>query len=378
MSHHTHQEEEEDEDVESLFWEVPAPADAREDDALRKADPYVDAYVVRVPPQACGPLVQTMGRLQHQASTRDGAATDLRHLRRVRRRQVVVNKAEEEDDHASPPSTPAPSQLELCVLLGTVRALEALCTAQHVPLTTFATDTLGLAPEIRVHTERVPARMAESVDEQETFNAVWPTLFFPRQTLAYRRQERRLTRAAVAQMQRGLEAALQDALGTIVLDPVTGHVVSRAQTEAARQPGLLNPLATPTLLALQGVSRREREAGGSLGVVDGDSEAATRAPKGSGQYLCTGYDCYMVHEPTVFDSMALVHARVRRVVFGLAASSRDPSHYHVGGLTHYAVHALPNTNHKFRAFGCAEASGLGQRCRAHGRPRYPSRNSPPT
>jgi tRNA-specific adenosine deaminase 3 len=366
MSHHTPNEEEE-----SLFWEVPAPADALEDDA-RKADPYVDAYVARVPPQACGPLVQTIGRLQHQASTRDGAATDLRHLRRVRRRQVVGDKAEQknDDDNASPPS-----QLELCVLLGTVRDLEQVCTAQHSTLATYATDTLGLAPEIVVHTERVPARMAESTDELEKFNAVWPTLFFPRQTLASRRQERRLTLADMAQMQIGLEAALQDTLGTIVLDPVTGHVVSRAQKEAARQPGLQNPLSTPTLLAMQGVSRREREAG-SLGVADIDSEA-TRAPK-VGQYLCTGYDCYMVHEPTVFDSMALVHARVRRVVFGLAASktATDPSHHHVGGLTHYAVHALPNTNHKFRAFGCAEASALGQRCREHGRPSLPSIDAP--
>lgn len=58
---------------------------------------------------------------------------------------------------------------------------------------------------------------------------------------------------------------------------------------------------------------------------------------------------YMTREPSVFEAMALVHSRVRWVVFGEA--NKDD-----GGLggtgTSNAVHSLPGTNHRYRAFRC--------------------------
>ena len=58
----------------------------------------------------------------------------------------------------------------------------------------------------------------------------------------------------------------------------------------------------------------------------------------------------MTKEPGFFESMALVHARIRRVVFcndneggGLSGSSSEAS-----------IHALPSTNHRYRAFRCVK------------------------
>ena len=67
----------------------------------------------------------------------------------------------------------------------------------------------------------------------------------------------------------------------------------------------------------------------------------------NGQYLCTGYDVYLSKEPGVFESMALVHSRVRRVIFCM--SNKDDGG--LGGTGSAAsVHELPGTNHRFRAF----------------------------
>jgi hypothetical protein len=34
------------------------------------------------------------------------------------------------------------------------------------------------------------------------------------------------------------------------------------------------------------------------------------------QYICTGFDAFLTHEPDLFDAMALLHSRVSRVIFG--------------------------------------------------------------
>jgi len=35
------------------------------------------------------------------------------------------------------------------------------------------------------------------------------------------------------------------------------------------------------------------------------------------QYICTGLDAFLTHEPDLFDAMALLHSRVSRVIYGL-------------------------------------------------------------
>ncbi len=63
------------------------------------------------------------------------------------------------------------------------------------------------------------------------------------------------------------------------------------------------------------------------------------------------YDVYTTIEPGIFESMALVHSRVGRVIFG--ANNKEE-----GGLggtgNNISVHCLPGTNHRYRAFRCYE------------------------
>ena len=64
------------------------------------------------------------------------------------------------------------------------------------------------------------------------------------------------------------------------------------------------------------------------------------------------YDVYLTKEPNVYEAMALVHSRVRRVVFGV----RDKDMGGLGGAANAAnrqntgIHSLPGTNHHYRVF----------------------------
>ncbi|KAN0006734.1 hypothetical protein ACTFIU_004925 [Dictyostelium citrinum] len=62
-----------------------------------------------------------------------------------------------------------------------------------------------------------------------------------------------------------------------------------------------------------------------------------------GQYLATNFHLYITKEPCVMCSMALVHSRVKRVVYG--SSSRD------GGLgTYLKIHTEKSLNHRFEVY----------------------------
>ena len=66
----------------------------------------------------------------------------------------------------------------------------------------------------------------------------------------------------------------------VIVDPINRKIVASSDREQQERAIMSNnPLATPVLLAIQGVSRIEREAARNLSAVEFSR----------GQYLCTGY-----------------------------------------------------------------------------------------
>lgn len=67
-------------------------------------------------------------------------------------------------------------------------------------------------------------------------------------------------------------------------------------------------------------------------------------------YLCTGWDCYVVREPCVFCAMALVHARVRRVIFARGWAEGGA----LGGRL--KLHGVRSLNHHYTVYSMAAAA----------------------
>jgi len=64
-------------------------------------------------------------------------------------------------------------------------------------------------------------------------------------------------------------------------------------------------------------------------------------------YLSTGYDCYVLNEPCAMCSMALVHSRLRRVVYSIS----DKSYGMLGG-SGVRLHSIKSLNHHFVVHQC--------------------------
>ena len=279
------------------------------------------------------------------------------------------------------------NKLRLDVLIGAASQVDRMFASEHktndddIPIDDVITTWLESKYQVRnVCKVSLPGREPSSEEEWKDYQKIWPTTFFPNKSIEQKQTERHLTNQEVELMRKGMQAALLDAkqqqqqqqqkqdeesllaqvvVGTVILDPYTGDIVGRAAPERAMQRQLFttnrqnennnNPLATSILYAIQSVSRVERECAVKQGM---DSDTFQ-----GGQYLCTGYDVFTTVEPTVFEAMALVHSRVRRVVVGCGRTTMR------GALTTVKVHALPGTNHKYRAFLCHTNGDLARQCR---------------
>jgi tRNA(Arg) A34 adenosine deaminase TadA len=411
-----------------LFLEI-LPKEQQE---AKSSSKYVEAYVGTVDPRQCGALIKRLSvELPLTPSTNSAAAVngtrlDLSRLKRVKRIVFsdVTSVTSEDDDccggqtlgsnkrrrHPSDGNNDKKKRsLLLRVLLGPVAQVERLMmlnSSSHVEAEIERKFNVWDVQRVSV-----PARPANSQEEWLESEQVWPSSFYPHQTTEFRERSLQLTEEEIHQMIRGIQEALVDAsqftrissspsssVGTVVVDPATGRIVARSSKEHMLQYNVdgrqstakeaatitMNPLQTSIILAIQGVSRMERQRArrelvGTAAVATGDDGPAAPDNFASGQYLCTGYDIYTTLEPTVYEAMALVHARIRRLVFGCSrrrddclaprreeeddpARHRDDDAHGGDGISEMCVHSLPGTNHKYRAFTCREGSDLWKAC----------------
>lgn len=160
------------------------------------------------------------------------------------------------------------------------------------------------------------------------FSVHWP--------LTYRKpalEPLELGREAVEGYDRLLQRAVEvgaGACGCVIVDP-SGKEIAAAREEASP----LRPLRHAAMAAIEAVAagaRARAEAQGPGG----------KRPRAEEDYLCQDCEVVTTHEPCVMCAMALVHSRVRLIVY----RAQDPEFGGLGGAI--SLHTAQSLNHQFR------------------------------
>ncbi|KYO41252.1 probable inactive tRNA-specific adenosine deaminase-like protein 3 [Alligator mississippiensis] len=216
-----------------------------------------------------------------------------------------------------------------------------------------------LLPHSRVHTHglgepflvRVPARPPLTRRQFEEAAAHWPTAFHENKRTSRALDGTLFTAQECVSMARHMEQALDAAChgaelgmvpaGVAVVDPATGCVLAVGH-DCRRG---LHPLLHAAMVGIDLVAHGQ--GGGAYSYRDFASCSFQPLVDGSPHeglpYICTGYDMYLTREPCAMCAMALVHARIRRVFYGVPAPQ--------GALgSCYHMHSRRDLNHRYEVF----------------------------
>ncbi|KAI9923084.1 hypothetical protein PsorP6_000291 [Peronosclerospora sorghi] len=153
------------------------------------------------------------------------------------------------------------------------------------------------------------------------------------------------------------QKTLSCARGCIIVDPeVDEHIATSNLNHKLEIKYKFETLYHPVMVAIDAVAERDRRREKAVSTatarkkikgddlvdqptLDKDDEKTQKQ-----SYLCTGYDVYLDCEPCAMCSMALVHSRVRRVIFDRANPSDGVL------VSSFKLHTIKSLNHHYRVF----------------------------
>lgn len=282
-----------------LLQRVPQDADM----AARRAAgvQLISVLVATVPPrEVSGVMASLVERLP--------LTTRLGHLKRVRRNRVS-NAIE--------------------ILVGPADDSKVVKVAAEPPLGGFEVSRVD-----------VPRDEPLCVEEMKSFGEFWPVVFKPSSKTSSPEVSEREAASMLDFLQQAASLASTSesshASGALLVHPESKTVVARAVDASER--------SSPSPSHVLRHAVMECIAAAAVPQTGGNADAQSVAAS-LDLYLCTGLDLYVSREPCVMCAMALVHSRVRRVVYGQPIGEES-----VGGLSKARIHVEPRLNHRYDAW----------------------------
>ena len=186
---------------------------------------------------------------------------------------------------------------------------------------------------------------------------------------------------AITVGQSAMAQGMGKSIGAVIVDRSAkkdGEVIAAAgdarwhgtQAGSDLQPG--QPMAHAVMRAIGMVARKRRSKGSDMHskqisfeskqsaidfpVTKLEHEYCALTDLGQGGYLCLDFEIYITHEPCIMCSMALLHSRFGRVVFGTQMPSTGGLTVDVAKGTGYGLSWLPSLNWKMLAWQYATSS----------------------